>query len=1152
MLSAQPAGQQDVKRRVSADAPKVGKAGARATPFHAKCKEIAIPTAVPFLPKSRGNPVTAVQKNLVGVTPVAPVTVLGLLSRFAAPSPPDECGQSPQCEFDWDSDEEEMHVLCTRCHLPVGEQGYAEDGETGVGGGLMHAECKAQLLLAEARKGDEARLEKDAALKRVHRVQYDIGWDSARIPSNKGSTSKLGVRVPRGFCGLVWDEEFRTVKVVPSFDPASSVNLEYLAIALQVRRQEGREALFSLDPKDASMIPPEERKDNAWQTKRFEPDWLAGTSVGEVLFQADFHLKELSMGEYAQPVVGMKSALDLSEEEGGERAWSAREWFVVKQARMLLSEDNLLMPSVQMGVEAREQVFRADGSYEDVPLTREDHPCVRYAEAFTHNFDLIAERKSVVYHLRELAKCSVLTKFLQENDAQLDGIWSDVARTALQNSTPCCHEVPQLWNERGVSNIRVTDGKIDTSVASLCTALYGVYGGVEFGLERGGRIAAARVSAAKPVNLTARLLSVGAPIVEFEIPKAPAAVVGVAPMSASLAGAAVGARALGLSAAARMPQGVDLNLNSFDLSLPVEAEEDEIPAGSWKGEDFFGASFWPSISEKLPKAEGDLLAALFNPHLCDRRGEGDLFVPPSVSLAYVLKLNGLLNEEAAVLKYRQEHFFSKEFVVGSPGPLFPSAWTPRHGIAGQAATPVQQDSLHPRPDYRAHAAKLVKSATPVFDKIAEDGMRFLVYKIGSLEVRATQAHDGEQVTGAVYSKKAVPTVQVLSGDESVSTVARTDSVVKAVEYVEDARPAQGVAARERARRYYVVLETEQGDAIVTEKLQDGSTTWTENPDDMEARSSLAKVIKTADWSDKAITVGDMKSYQSDALHDQSRGGARHSERKNYAHSVLLRALPAWGRTWAALGEAERGDARRLGINGARDWDDGVAEVFGQKWCDLSDAKREAAHGLGTNRALWDKSGRAMGPSFEKRWSALTQKEREAARLLGAEGAEAWEAAPWDEEEQGAVWEQSWARLSPAQRSAAEALGISGAAAWDATAWVVGGAWEQPWARLTGAEQEAAARLGIHGAGVWDAAFGEPGKRGQGLTGVWQKSWASLTREERQAAWALGLAGAGAWDAGSRAESSWEKRWAQLSEAERQARMESWVKQNCVDGFGAAS
>merc|ERR1719237_1960847 len=102
------------------------------------------------------------------------------------------------------------------------------------------------------------------------------------------------------------------VSIAPSLEPAGSVNLEYLSLALKVRRVEGREPFFSLDPSNAMG------KDNSMQVKRFDPEWLAGTCVGDVLFQADYYLKELSMGEYEQPVVGMKSALDYSFKEEHE------------------------------------------------------------------------------------------------------------------------------------------------------------------------------------------------------------------------------------------------------------------------------------------------------------------------------------------------------------------------------------------------------------------------------------------------------------------------------------------------------------------------------------------------------------------------------------------------------------------------------------------------------------------------------------------------------------------------------------------------------------------------------------------------------------------------------------------------------------------
>merc|ERR1719174_463471 len=131
---------------------------------------------------------------------------------------------------------------------------------------------------------------------------------------------------------LVLNEDSRSVHLAATVEPSAALNLEYLSLALQVRRKEGREPLFSLDPVVTSSPSDDCDKDSS-QIKRFEPDWLAGTSAGDVLFQADYHLKELSMGECDQPVVGMKSCFEYSEEdEMVKESWSAREWFMVRKA----------------------------------------------------------------------------------------------------------------------------------------------------------------------------------------------------------------------------------------------------------------------------------------------------------------------------------------------------------------------------------------------------------------------------------------------------------------------------------------------------------------------------------------------------------------------------------------------------------------------------------------------------------------------------------------------------------------------------------------------------------------------------------------------------------------------------------------------------
>merc|ERR1719460_1245281 len=90
----------------------------------------------------------------------------------------------------------------------------------------------------------------------------------------------------------------------------------------------------------------------------------------------------------------------------------------------------------------------------DKPVTRVDHPMVKYAEAFTQNFDLIAERKSVIFHLRELAKASVMAKYLQDSKISLEKSWFELG---ADKKRPGTLQVPQLWNERMQCQVHIKD-----------------------------------------------------------------------------------------------------------------------------------------------------------------------------------------------------------------------------------------------------------------------------------------------------------------------------------------------------------------------------------------------------------------------------------------------------------------------------------------------------------------------------------------------------------------------------------------------------------------------------------------------------------------------------------------------------------------------
>eukprot|EP00747_Dinoflagellata_sp_TGD_P065016 gnl/TRDRNA2_/TRDRNA2_154167_c0_seq1.p1 gnl/TRDRNA2_/TRDRNA2_154167_c0~~gnl/TRDRNA2_/TRDRNA2_154167_c0_seq1.p1 ORF type:complete len:450 (-),score=97.87 gnl/TRDRNA2_/TRDRNA2_154167_c0_seq1:60-1217(-) len=300
----------------------------------------------------------------------------------------------------------------------------------------------------------------------------------------------------------------------------------------------------------------------------------------------------------------------------------------------------------------------------------------------------------------------------------------------------------------------------------------------------------------------------------------------------------------GLTAVGRaaMPRGVDLNLDEFDLSTTadvtstVKSSDDCLPMGAAFWSDVFGQS--SSVFKEDDKA---LLKKIFDAKVCDRYDEGDRFVPPDSGFEYVQKLRSLTREEDAMRQRRMDFFFSEKFVMTEPGPLYPSSWKSAFEITDGRKVP----QVHFRPDYTAEASafeQILKTATPEFEKSSEDGIKFRIYKFGSLEVRTTTKPDEKEIIGAVFSTSAPSTAghqcQQVNGNEVVA---------KATEYVEKARNVKG-------HHSYVVLETEHGNMIVSEVLQDGRVAWESNPKDLEDRNSLAKVLRSADCSGWSVQI----------------------------------------------------------------------------------------------------------------------------------------------------------------------------------------------------------------------------------------------------------------------------------------------------------
>merc|ERR1719271_813871 len=120
------------------------------------------------------------------------------------------------------------------------------------------------------------------------------------------------------------------------------------------------------------------------------------------------------------------------------------------------------------------------------------------------------------------------------------------------------------------------------------------------------------------------------------------------------------------------------------------------------------------------------------------------------------------------------------------------------------------------------------------------------------------------------------------------SISADEKIIHATEFVERAFVNGGKPSA--LRRYYLVLETENGHMILTERLPDGKVTWEEDPEELEDRNSLAKATR-ASACQPGVVVQDLKTYQATVAKGASQAGvASPSVCKRFARSAYARAV----------------------------------------------------------------------------------------------------------------------------------------------------------------------------------------------------------------------------------------------------------------------
>jgi len=297
-----------------------------------------------------------------------------------------------------------------------------------------------------------------------------------------------------------------------------------------------------------------------------------------------------------------------------------------------------------------------------------------------------------------------------------------------------------------------------------------------------------------------------------------------------------------------------------------------------------------------------LLANIFEEALADRLTEEDAFTPPNPDMQYVSKLRALFSEEQMLRERRRARFCDKAFVPGCAGPDFPRSWTSNFRVehAGHAKTGLKANlvPLALNTSFKKVVLNdVLPTAVPEFDRTAEDGTSFRIYRMGSVEVRTIQEPSSSEAVVAAFSLRQTAWQASSSGAQA----AEGERLVKAKMYVEaidgigdltnriegesDDLQAPWQSQRQEHCHYYVVLETNSGNVAVTEKCADGSITMVINPENLEDRNSLARLLYTTECREGSVSMREIKVFQASSQR-QTAHGASPSDRKLYAKNLF--------------------------------------------------------------------------------------------------------------------------------------------------------------------------------------------------------------------------------------------------------------------------
>ncbi|KAM3132736.1 hypothetical protein pb186bvf_015164 [Paramecium bursaria] len=236
------------------------------------------------------------------------------------------------------------------------------------------------------------------------------------------------------------------------------ININDLAVPLMVYYddtipQKNKQLMFSLDPIDIKNLQgPQEKV--FWPDKTLNRKIIGGTEFGDVLFQADYLMKQMSLGlitnenEFKYPEELLKLGFRPSHKLGATQnsRFIARLWLELDSVDFNEQENKSGIEKLIKGIQVKVCVKAKEMNeqLQDKDVQHEIQGCYQFAKLFTKHYELIEQIYPIFSRLKQLYRAIIVAQWiwLQQIPIDIEKIKQLVNQQRKLNYS---YQNPALW-----------------------------------------------------------------------------------------------------------------------------------------------------------------------------------------------------------------------------------------------------------------------------------------------------------------------------------------------------------------------------------------------------------------------------------------------------------------------------------------------------------------------------------------------------------------------------------------------------------------------------------------------------------------------------------------------------------------------------------